>query len=312
MKLLKNVEAVLIFALISSPVIADVTDGAIPCGDVANNQEMYGCIEEQEAIANKKLSCLDALQNFQVPKKPRNSENFTKPGKLVKGKEVVALGKENGKLAIIDKMKNYQLSKEKIKEAIKRKMGGSAGSKPHHCVVVQSPKGKIKLKFQTLQATGEGSGGFDLGSWEQMDMKDDDFDMSEEDTFIALGSQDELGDEQVADQEKEELADQVENFDQEVESKLSEIEAEVQNKITETRRLNDLTSSDKRRIIQSLNSDKEKKLAYWRAKKARKAQLLRNARRKCRNQANVISGSVFQGINEAGGGHSGRSIAQTK
>lgn len=313
MKLLKNVEAVLLFALISSPVLADVTDGAIPCGDVANNQEMYGCLEEQEAIANKKLSCLDALQDFHVPKKPINEENhFSKPGKLLKGKEVVALGKENGKIAIVDKMKNYQISKDKIKRAIEAKLGAEAGSKPHYCVVVQSPKGKIKLKFKKKAlAAGGGSGGFDLGDWEKMPMEDSDY-MSEEDTFIALGTQDELNDEQVADHEKDDLAEQVENFDQEIEGKLSEIEAETQEKISETRQLNDLTSSDKRQIIQSLTEEKAKKLSYWRLRKQKKAQLLRNARIKCRAQANVISGSVFQGADEAGGGHSGRSIAQTK
>jgi hypothetical protein len=317
MKMLKNVNAVVVVALISSaPVIADVTDGAIPCGDVKNNQEMYGCIEEQEAIANKKLSCLDALQEFHVPKKPKNSENhFSKPGKLLKGDDVVAMGKEDGKIAIVDKLKNYHLSKDKIKQAIERKLGDSAGSKPHYSVVVQSPKGKIKLKFQKLQASGgEGGGGFDLGSWEAMPMEKESYEFEEDDAFIALGTQDELQDEQVADKESEKLAESVENFDQEVEDKMREIEEDFQKKVTETRSLNDLTTTDKGQIIQGLNAGKAKKLSYWQMVKAKKAQLLRNARRKCRAQANVIKGSVLEGTNPRSGGSraQGRSIAQSK
>lgn len=315
MKMLKNVNAVVVVALMSSaPVIADVTDGAIPCGDVKNNQEMYGCIEEQEAIANKKLSCLDALQEFHVPKKPVNNQGqFTKPGKLQKGDEVVAMGKEDDKIAIIDKMKNYHLSKDKIKQAISKKLGDSAGSKPHYCVVVQSPKGKIKLKFQKLQASeGEGGGGFDLGAWEAMPMEKDSYDHGEDDAFIALGSQDELQDNMVADKEKDDLEKNVENFDQEVEDKMSQIEGEFEQKLTETHNQDNLTSTDKGQIIQSLRSDKAKKLSYWQRVKAKKAQLLRNARRKCRAQANVISENVLEGTNSRGGGSQGRSIAQTK
>lgn len=318
LKLMKNVEAVLVVALLSTPVVAEVTDGSIPCNDVANNQEMYGCLsQQQEAIANKKLSCLQALKEFQVPKKAEAlDENFTKPGKLLKGKDMVAMGKEDGKIAIIDKLKNYQLRKDKIKQAIQDKLGAQAGSKPHFCVIVQSPKGKIKLKFKKKVAQG-GSGSFDLGKWEKIPMEEGES-AQQDDAFIALGSQDELQDAQVALSEKEKLAEKVQNFDSEVEEKLSEIRQETQEKITETRQHQNLTESDKRNIIENLVAEKQEKENFWRMKKERKPQLLENARTKCQAQPNVIAESVLQGRRHQPmggfgiGGQFGRGVATNR
>lgn len=300
LKLLKNVEVVVVATLLSLPVAAEFTDGPVNCTDLATNEEMYGCLMAQEAVQNKKYSCLDALKEFEVPKKDQRND-FSKPGCIKKGKKLVIVGKPDGKIGIADGKKNYKLDKDKIKRIIQAKLGSQAHTKPDFKVIVQSPKGKIKLKFKKKEG-GEG-GSFDLGKWEKIPMNEGES-VGDDEAFVALGSQDE--DQDFANQMSQALDQKVENFDSEVDEKISEIRQEAQDKISETMNNLQLTSTDQRAIIDSLNEEKQEKIDFWTNKKRRKEHLKRAARVKCQTEQQLISSSVLE---EAGGGSASREAA---
>lgn len=293
----KPIQSLLILGLLSSAAHAEFTDGPVNCSDLNGNEQMYGCIQEQDQATNNKFKCLEALNAFDVPKKEHQSaDSFAIPGKLVKGKKIVATTKPDGKLALSDGKKNYQISQEKLKQAIEEKFSTEAQQKDKFKVVIQTPEGKIKLKIKKKPIDG----GFGLGGWEKVPMKDNE-QMEEDDVFMALGSQDEHNND---DNMSEQLNDKVTNFEDKITEKLSEIENEAQEKKRRTRRNRALTTSDKRQHISKIEEQKEALKEKWRQKLAQKEQMKQVARVKCQGQNNLISGNVLGGSSDAAGGGS--------
>ncbi|MCR9205727.1 MAG: hypothetical protein NXH75_14175 [Halobacteriovoraceae bacterium] len=305
----KRIQSLLILGLLSSAAHAEFTDGPVNCSDLNGNEQMYGCIQDQDQATNNKYKCLEALNAFDVPKKEhQTADNFVIPGKLVKGKKIVATTKPDGKLALSDGKKNYLISQEKLKLAIQEKFSTEAAQKDKFKVVIQTPKGKIKLKIKKKPIEG-GSGGFGLGGWEKVPMKENE-QMEEDDVFMALGSQDENNNQ---DNMSEQLNDKVTNFEDKINDKLSEIENEAQEKKRKTRRNRALTSSDKRQHISKIEEQKEALKEKWRQKLAQKEQMKQVARVKCQGQNNLISGNVLGGSSSpAGGGEEGRLPASSQ
>lgn len=301
----KQIHSLIILGLLSTAAHAEFTDGPVNCSDLNGNEQMYGCVQSEENVSNGKYKCLEALNAFDVPKKDhQTSESFAIPGKLVKGKKIVALSKPNGDLALSDGEKNYKVPKEKLIEAIQEKFSNEAQQKEKFKVVVQTPEGKIKIKIKKKLAAAEGqsAGGFDLGGWEKVPMKEAE-QLEDDDVFMALGSQDEDSN---TESMAEQLNDKVQNFDEAVNDKLAEIENEAQEKIRATRRNRRLTSADKRKIIEALNEQKDAAKQEWQGKLANKEQMKQVARVKCQGQSNLISGNVLGGSAEASGEQEGR------
>lgn len=287
-----------ILGLLSTGAQAEFTDGPVNCSDLSNNEAMYGCLQNQEQAKNEKYKCLKALSEFEVPKKESEEANsFIKPGKTIKGDTMVAIGKPDGAIGLADGEKTYKLEKEKLLQAIQDKFSSEAAEKESYSVVVQTPKGKMKFKFDK-KPLPEGQSGFDLGSWKKEAMEAGET-LGDDDVFVALGSQDEENNIQNMSQH---LDQKVQNFDQEVDEKLSEITQEAQQKIRETRRSRSLTTSDKRRIISGIEAEKEAKEAYWRQKKASKESLKQLARVKCEGQSQLVTSTVLGGNPSSQGG----------
>lgn len=280
----------------SPSLLAEFSDGPVDCGHLNDGQEMYGCVSSHENVSNDKYKCLEALNAFEVPKKEDfNSDDFSKPGKTVKGDKLVACGKPNGDIKLSDGEKNYKIDKSKLLDAIRAKFSSAATQKEKYKVVLQTPEGKIKLKFKKKSG---GEGGFDLGGWEKEPMQAGE-ELADDDVFMALGSQDE---DNASENISSALNDKVQNFDSKVDEKVSEIESAAQEKIRETRRNRNLTSSDKRRIISQINNEKEEKKNFWNQKKAHKEQMKNVARVKCQGQPNLISENILGGNPSGGGG----------
>lgn len=299
----KNVAALVLATVITVPVFAqDITDGSIPCRDVANNEEAYGCQLEDESASNRKYKCLKALGSFDVPM--INEENhFSKPGKIKKSGDMVATGKADGSIVFGDKDKDFKITKEKIKEAIDAKYGTLAAIKDKFKVTFKTLKGKITLAFKKKQAEGGSGGGYDIGKWEKVSEGSE----SGEEAMVTLGNQahQQAESSQALENMSQSLNDKVTSFPSKVEEKLRELDDLYQDKKAQVDNDDALTALEKLSMKRNLDNECESKKDIWRRKREQAAQMRQQALSKCMGQPNLISEQVLRGT---GGGQPGANV----
>ncbi len=293
----KNVAALVLATVLTTPVLAQgLTDGSIPCQDVASNEEAYGCGMGDENATNRKYKCLKALSQFEVPMS-QESNDFRKPGKIKKGDKMVAVGKNDGSIVFGDDEKNFKISKEKIKEAIDAKYGALAAAKEKFKVTFQTLKGKITLAFKKKQ--GE-QGGYDIGKWEKTQESSD----SNENVLVTLGNQahQDAQSSNALQNMSQSLDDKVTSFPAKVDQKVEEIEQKYEEKKDQVDQNSELTTMEKIAMKRNLDQEKLSKKEIWLRKKRNAAQMRAHALRKCMGQGQLISESTLRsGTNSSGG-----------
>jgi regulator of replication initiation timing len=302
----KNVAALVLATVVTVPIFGnDITDGSIPCRDVANNEEAYGCQLEDEQASNRKYKCLKALGAFDVPM-ISESNNFSNPKKIKKSGKMVAVGKQDGSIVFGDEDKDFKVTKEKVKEAIDAKYGAAAAMKEKFKVTFQTLKGKITLMFKKKQGESGGSGGYDIGKWDKVQEGTE----SGDEALVTLGNQAHQAASQsnALENLNQSLDDKVSNFPSKVDEKIQELEDLYQDKKDQVDNNDQLTTMEKIEMKRSIDTEKEEKKGHWRRKKRNAHQMRQMALRKCLNQPNIISENVLRGN---GGGAPGiqRSIA---
>ena len=292
---LKNVAALVLATMITVPTFSqNITDGSIPCQDVANNEEAYGCSMEEANVVNLKYKCLKALSVFEIPLKGEVN-NFSKPGKIQKGDKVVALGKDDGSIIFGDGLKDYKLPKDKIKQAIDRKFGDQAATKEDFKVAFQTPTGKIILKFKKKPLQDQSQSGYDIGKWEQI--KENADSSSDDKAFVALGSEaNQLAQSSEAlNNVHQSMDNKITGFPSKVDQKVAELEQLFNEKEHQVDQNSELSSMDKVTMKRTIRAEKEEKKSVWLDKKRNMAQLRAQALRKCMGQAGIITENVLRG-----------------
>ncbi|MCF8060100.1 MAG: hypothetical protein K9K67_12435 [Bacteriovoracaceae bacterium] len=304
---LKKVAALILTTMITVPVFGtDITDGSIPCSDVAQNEEAYGCSMGEENAVNIKYKCLKALGSFEVPMMSEPNV-FANPSKIKKGDKMIALGKQDGSIVFGDDQKDYKLPKDKIKEAIMRKFGDQARTKEDYKVTFQTLTGKITLKFK--KKPGVGQEAFDLGKWEKVEENADS--SSDDKAFVALGNeaQQQAQSSGALNNIQQSMDEKVASFPSKVDQKVEELEQLYLQKEREVDQNSDLNSMEKVTMKRTIRNEKQDKKNRWLRKKRNLATLRQEALRKCIGQESLISENVLRGTSSEAGGHGSSGIA---
>lgn len=303
----KNVAALVLATVITLPTMAQgLTDGSIPCQDVAKNESAYGCGMEDENVSNRKYKCLKALGQFHVPLDGEN--RFHKPGKIKQGEKMVAVSKDENSIVFGDEEKDFKVSKEKIKAAIASKYGEKAKEKEKYKVTFQTLKGKITLAFKKKAIEGGQGGGFGIGKWDRVEENS-----SEDNVLITLGNKAHQDAEtsNSLDNMKQDLDEKVSSFPNKVDQKVEEIEKKYQEKKQQVDQNSDLATMEKIAMKRKIEAEKRRKKDLWLRKK-RNAQALRaHALRKCMGQGKMVSENVLRQGGFGNGEAFGQSVAGT-
>lgn len=287
----KNVAALVLATVITLPTMAQgLTDGSIPCQDVAKNESAYGCGMEDESAPNRKYKCLKALGNFHVPLEGEN--RFHKPGKIGKGEKMVAISKDDESIVFGDQEKNFKVSKDKIKAAIAAKYGEKAKEKEKYKVTFQTLKGKITLSFDKKQVEGGTGGSFGIGKWDRVEEGS----ANGEGVLITLGQKahQDAESSKSLDDLKNDLDEKVSSFPNKIDEKVSEIERKHQEKKAQVDQNADLGPMEKIAMKRKIEEEKQSKKDLWLRKK-RNAQAMRtHALSKCMGQGQMVSENVLR------------------
>jgi len=297
------------FSLSLVPVLADgVTDGSIPCTDVVQNGESYGCAEKQSAdVSNKKMACIGALKPFQKPTGNKPSEGEKYPTKIMKDEHVIAIPHQDGSLSISDKLKDYKLEKDDIKRQIMQKLGDSASSTDEVDLSIMTANGKIKIKVKKdKQAQSEQANDFQIGSFEK---RDENSQSSDKEVLITLGNS--HSDSNAHNPAKDKLSEDVEKFDENVRSKIEKLEEAYEQKMGDVDQTQELSGMEKVTIKRELRDEKEDKKLRWLRLLEQKERFRQNAQEACRGLANIVKPQVLGGSAGQGGGKPSRNIAST-
>lgn len=284
----KNVAALVLATVLTLPTMAQgLTDGSIPCQDVAKNESAYGCGMEDDNASNLKYKCLKALSQFHVPLSTVDNR-FHKPGKIKKGDKMVAVSKDENSIVFGDEEKDFKISKEKIKAAISAKYGDKAKEKEKYKVTFQTLKGKITLAFKKKAMEG---GAFGIGKWDSVEENS-----SEDNVLITLGNKAHQDAEtsNSLDNMNQSLDEKVSSFPNKVDQKVNEIERKYQEKKQQVDQNSDLATMEKIAMKRKIEAEKRRKKDLWLRKKRNARALRMQALRKCMGQGKIISENVLK------------------
>jgi hypothetical protein len=292
---LKMKNVVRVFALASLFTVnafADQTTTLVKCIDLKKGHREYGCdaVEDSE-IRNDKFQCLQAMKSFdflqnEITEARRRSTRRHKPT-IIPGKKAIVMGMAHGQLNISDSDKDYKVSKEKMAEAIKEKIGHNLDGKKYVSLVVKTPKGEAKVKVE-LKESNNGSD-FSVESWEQ-----DNSPEKADDIMMALGQNDmntDMGSENLANK----ATDNINNAQEAIAQQKHDVEQEFDKKIQEIDSNSNLATLEKISFKRALRGQKDRKLSELQALMDKVPHYKAQVKESCGGQNKIVKAGSISG-----------------